>query len=265
MMNQELIQSLANGLLQAEDTATPIPPLTDRYPDMTIDDAYAVQKAVVDKKVARGEVVIGKKIGLTSQGIRDQVGVQEPDYGIMTNAGVVKDGECIDVSKMICPRIEAEIVFVLKNDLDKDYITAWDVINATAGVMPALEIVDSRIQDWRIKIQDTVSDSASYARVVTGGNRLVPISDLDLSMVPMASFRNGELMFTGCGAAVMASNPVNSVVWLANKMKQYSSPLRAGELILSGAFTPVFDFRPGDHVFVRFGSLGNVSLSAQKK
>ena len=263
-MNQDLIQALANELLQAEDTATPLPPLTDRYPEMTIDDAYAVQKAVIDKKVARGEVVIGKKIGLTSQGIRDQVGVQEPDYGIMTNAGVVKDGECINVSKMICPRIEAEIVFVLKKDLDKDYITAWDVIDATAGVMPALEIVDSRIQDWRIKIQDTVSDSASYARVVTGGNRLVPINDLDLAMVPMASFRNGELMFTGCGAAVMASNPVNSVVWLANKMKQYGSPLQAGELILSGAFTPVFDFRPGDHVFVRFGPLGDVSLRAQK-
>lgn len=99
--------------------------------------------------------------------------------------------------------------------------------------------------------------------MVTGGNKLVPIDDLDLSMVPMASFRNGELMFTGCGAAVMGSNPVNSVVWLANKMKQYGSPLRAGELILSGAFTPVFDFRPGDHVYVRFGPLGNVSLSAQ--
>ena len=262
-MENALIEKLADELLAAEDNATPIPPLTDRYPDITVPDAYAIQKAVIDRKVARGEVVIGKKIGLTSQGIRDQIGVQEPDYGIMTSAGVVKDGECIDVSKMICPRIEAEIVFVLKKDLDKDYITAWDVIDATAGVMPALEVVDSRIQDWRIKIQDTVSDSASYARVVTGGNKLVPIDDLDLSMVPMASFRNGELMFTGCDAAVMGSNPVNSVVWLANKMKQYGSPLRAGELILSGAFTPVFDFRPGDHVYVRFGPLGNVSLSAQ--
>ena len=226
MMDQKLVQMLASELLQAEDTATPIPPLTDRYPDITIPDAYAIQKAVIDLKTARGETVIGKKIGLTSQGIRDQVGVQEPDYGVMTSAGVVNDGECIDVSRMICPRIEAEIVFVLKKTLDKDYITAWDVIDATAGVMPALEIVDSRIQDWRIKIQDTISDSASYARVVTGGNKLVPINDLDLSMVPMAS-------------------------------------LQAGELILSGAFTPVFDFRPGDHVFVRFGPLGNVSLSAK--
>lgn len=264
MMEQALILQLAEELLKAEDTATPIAPLTDRYSNITVDDAYAIQKAVIEMKVARGEVIIGKKIGLTSKGIRDQVGVQEPDYGIMTSAGVVKDGECIDVSRMICPRIEAEIVFVLNKDLDKDFITAWDVIDATAGVMPALEIVDSRIKDWRIKIQDTVSDGASYARVVTGGNGLVPISSLDLSMVPMASFRNGELMFTGCGAAVMASNPVNSVVWLANKMKQYGSPLRAGELILSGAFTPVFDFRPGDHVYVRFGPLGNVSLSAAK-
>lgn len=137
------------------------------------------------------------------------------------------------------------------------------MIDATAGVMPALEIVDSRIQDWRIKIQDTISDSASYARVVTGGNKLVPINDLDLSMVPMASFRNGELMFTGCGAAVMASNPVNSVVWLANKMKQYGTPLQAGELILSGAFTPCLTSGRAIHVFVRFGPLGNVSLSAK--
>ncbi len=180
----------------------------------------------------------------------------------MTDAGWVKDDECIDAGKMIYPRIEAEIVFVLKKDLDKKVVTAWDVIDATAGVMPALEIVDSRIKDWRIKIQDTVSDAASYARVVTGGNRLVPINDLDLSMIPMTSFRNGELMYTGCGAAVMASNPVNSVVWLANKMNSFGTPLRAGEIILSGAFTPVFDLRPGDHVFVRFGPLGNVSLSA---
>lgn len=262
-MEQKLIQALADELLKAEDTATPIPPLTDRHPDMTISDAYAIQKGVIERKVARGEVVIGKKIGFTSQGIRDQFGVQEPDYGVMTNAGVVSDGEFIDARKMICPRIEAEIVFVLKKDLDKDFITAWDVIDATAGVMPALEIVDSRIKDWRMKIQDTVSDSASYARVVTGGNKLVPINDLDLSMVPMASYRNGELMFTGCGASVMASSPVNSVVWLANKMKQFGTPLRAGELILSGSFTPVFDFRPGDHVFVRFGPLGNVSLNAK--
>lgn len=264
-MDQVLIQQLANELLVAEDTATPILPLTDRYPNITIQDAYAIQKAVIDLKLARGEVVIGKKIGLTSKGIRDQVGVHEPDYGVMTDAGWVKDGECIDAGKMICPRIEAEIVFVLKKDLDKKVVTAWDVIDATAGVMPALEIVDSRIKDWRIKIQDTVSDAASYARVVTGGNRLVPINDLDLSMIPMASFRNGELMYTGCGAAVMASNPVNSVVWLANKMNSFGTPLRAGEIILSGAFTPVFDFRPGDHVFVRFGPLGNVSLSAQAK
>lgn len=113
-MDQVLIQQLANELLVAEDTATPILPLTDRYPDITIQDAYAIQKAVIDLKLARGEVVIGKKIGLTSKGIRDQVGVHEPDYGVMTDAGWVKDGECIDAGKMICPRIEAEIVFVLK-------------------------------------------------------------------------------------------------------------------------------------------------------
>lgn len=117
MMDQKLVQMLASELLQAEDTATPIPPLTDRYPDITIPDAYAIQKAVIDLKTARGETVIDKKIGLTSQGIRDQVGVQEPDYGVMTSAGVVNDGECIDVSRMICPRIEAEIVFVLKKTL----------------------------------------------------------------------------------------------------------------------------------------------------
>lgn len=262
-MDQVLIQTLAHELLFAEDNATPIPPLTDRYTNITVPDAYAIQKAVIDLKTTRGENVIGKKIGLTSKGIRDQVGVQEPDYGIMTSAGVVLSGETIDLSKMICPRIEAEIIFVLKKDLDMPFVTAWDVIDATAGVMPGLEIVDSRIQDWRIRIQDTVADGASYARVVTGGNRLVPINELDLSMVPMASYRNGELMFTSCGAAVMASNPINSVVWLANKMASYGAPLRAGELILSGAFTPVFDFRPGDHVVARFGALGQVELTGK--
>ena len=256
----KLIELLAHELLVAEDTASPILPLTDRYPGITIDDAYQIQKEVIQLKVNRGEMIIGKKIGLTSKGIREQVGVREPDYGIMTNAGLVLDGESIDLSKLIRPRIEAEIVFVLKEDLKGPFVTPWDVIRATAGVMPALEIVDSRIKDWKIKIQDTVSDSASYARVVTGGNQLVPLTELDLSMVPMASYKNGELVYTACGAAVM-NNPINSVVWLANKMLAYGNPLQAGELILSGSFTPVFDFNPGDSVFVRFGPLGHVSLS----
>ena len=261
-MDQALIRQLAVELLAAEDNATPIPPLTDRYPEITVADAYQVQNTVVEMRLARGEVIIGKKIGLTSKGIQLQVGVTEPDYGVMTNAGLVMDGACIDSRKMIAPRIEPELVFVLERDLDGPQVTPWDVIRATAGVMPALEIVDSRIIDWKIKIQDTVSDAASYARIVTGGNQLIPISSLDLSMVPMALYRNGELVHTACGAAVMA-NPINSVTWLANKMVEYGTPLKAGELILSGSFTPTVDFHPGDHIQANFGPVGKINLLAQ--
>ncbi len=257
-MEQRIIEMLAGELLAAEDTCTPIVSLTERYPDMTIDDGYAIQKCVVAKKLARGEVVIGKKIGLTSEGMRERIGIHEPDYGVMTDRGLILDGK-LHMDTLIKPRIESEIAFILKEDLDKKVVSHWDVIRATAGVMPALELVDSRIKDWKIKIQDTVADAASYARVITGGNRVIPIDGLDLSMIPMAAYKNGQLVSTGCSAAVMG-NPLNAMVWLANKMVHYGTPLRAGELVLSGAFTGVFAVEPGDHVDVRMGTLGSVIL-----
>lgn len=261
MFNEKLVDQLARELIKAEDTCVPIKLFSEKYPNITVEDSYNIQNRVIELKVERGEKIIGKKIGLTSRGIREQLGVFEPDYGSMTDKGLLFGKEELDLSKLIEPRIEAEIVFVLKEDLKGPVVTAWDVISATEGVMPALEVVDTRFDSWKFKIFDTVADSASYARLVVG-NKMTKIDDLDLSIIGMASYKNGELINTASSAEVMG-NPVNSVVWLANKMLEFGNYLKKGEVILSGSLTPVFSIEPGDNVNVIFDRIGNVTLKAK--
>lgn len=262
MFDKNLIDKLAKELIVAEDTCTTIERFSVRYPEITIEDAYKIQDRVIELKLERGEKIIGKKIGLTSKGIREQIGVFEPDYGTLTDRGLIYGKEEIDLSTLIDPKIEAEIVFVLKEDLKGPVVTPWDVIRATEGIMPALEIVDTRFNSWNFKIYDTISDSASYARIVVG-DKMTKLDDLDLSVVGMASYKNGELINTASGAAVMG-NPINSVVWLANKMIEFGNYLKKGEIVLSGSFTPVFPIKPGDHVNVIFDRIGSVTLTAKK-
>lgn len=262
MFNEELINQIAKDLIQAEDNCKTIERVSVRYPEVTMQDAYNIQNKVIELKLARGEVIIGRKIGLTSKGIREQIGVFEPDYGTLTNRGLVLNHEDIDVSKLIEPKIEAEIVFVLKSDLKGPVVTPWDVINATEGIMPALEIVDTRYDSWNFKIFDTIADSASYARIITGDN-LTKLDGVDLSVIGMATYKNGELINTASGAAVMG-NPINSVVWLANKMLEFGNCLKKGEVILSGSLTPVFPFEKGDSIHVVFDRIGSVSTRAKR-
>ncbi|MGI6654197.1 MAG: 2-keto-4-pentenoate hydratase [Christensenellales bacterium] len=260
MSQTKNLHELAVALYNAQKTKTPIPPLTDQRDDLTIEDAYEIQQEVVQMKLADGYKIIGKKIGLTSKEIRKQIGVFEPDYGIITSEGLLTDGGELYMSDFIAPRIESEIVFVLGKDITKDMypVKASDIIDCTLGVAPALEIVDSRIQDWRIKIQDTISDAASYAAIVTG-SRLTPLKDLDLDIIGMAAYKNGELVQASCSAAVMG-NPINAIIWLVNKMLSYGLEFKKGELLLSGSLTPVFDMQAGDHIQVKFDRLGSVSL-----
>lgn len=258
-MDEKLIKDCALEIYNAEKNCSPMGALTDRFSDITIEDAYKIQMAVVDLKLKDGEKIIGKKIGLTNKAIREQIGVHEPDYGIITSSGFVGDGGELDSTTLIAPRIEPEIAFVLKSDLTVDMypVNNMDIINATLGICPALEVVDSRVKDWKIKIQDTISDSASYARIVLG-NRITPLDGLDLRVIGMASYVNGELVTHGSSANVMG-NPIEAVTWLTNKLLKYGVELKAGEIILSGSFTPVFSIKKGDSVLAIFDRLGEVS------
>lgn len=259
-MEQAIIERLAAELYRAQIDRAPIEALTDRCPGITVEDAYQIQLRVVELKKADGQRVIGKKIGLTNKAIRDQIGVQEPDYGIITSDGLLTDGGTLDMNRFIAPRIEPEIAFILGKDLTADMlpIKPWDIIHATRGIAASLEIVDSRIRDWKIRIQDTVADAASYAAVVLS-NRIFPLDGLDLRALGMSAYRNGEIVQTGSSGNVMG-NPITSMTWLANKLLALGVELKAGEIVLSGSFTPVFDIHRGDAVSVVFDHLGEVSL-----
>lgn len=264
MLDQKTRFELAKELYEAQKNQQPITALTDRYPDITLDDAYDIQLQVVKLKESDGIRVIGKKIGLTNKPIREQIGVFEPDYGIITSDGLLLDGETLHMKEFIAPRIESEIAFILGEDINLSQypVTPSDIIHATYGIAPALEVVDSRIKDWKIRIQDTVSDGASYAAIVMG-NQISRLDGLDLRVLGMAAYRNGELVQHGASGSVMG-NPINSVVWLANKLLSLGLEMKKGEIILSGSFTPVFTIHTGDTVHVAFDHLGSVSLHVRQ-
>lgn len=257
-MNSEEITQLSQELLAAEENRTPVDPLTERFPGISVADAYGIQLAVIKTKLGRGEVVVGKKIGLTSRVMQEMYNVREADYGHLLNSGVLLEGQPVSVNELIQPRLEAEICFVLKDDLKGPGITMANVLTATAGVMPAFEIIDSRIRDWKIKIQDTIADNASNAAVVLGG-KLTRIKDLDLRLTGMVFEKNGDIAATGAGAAVLG-NPAQAVAWLANTLSQYGITLKAGEFIMAGALTAALAIKAGDKFTATFDRLGPVTV-----
>ncbi len=251
------IAAYAAELDQAERTRRPIGPLTEREPDLSADDAYRIQLAWMAMRRERGERVVGKKIGLTSHAMQAMLGVFEPDYGHVLDTMVVPPGEPVRLSELLQPKVEGELAFILDRDLPTP-CTVLDVLQATRLVVPALEIVDSRIADWKIKLPDTVADNASSGRVVLAERGVRP-DQLDLTLVGMVFERNGEMLSSGAGAAVLG-NPAAAVAWLANKLAQFDIQLKAGEAILSGAVTAAVEARPGDLFTARFGcGLGSVS------
>jgi len=256
-MEESLIKSLALELLRAEDEAKPVEPISERYPEISVEDAYRIQLEIVRRKIERGEKVVGKKIGLTSRAMMEMLGVDQPDYGHITDRMVVLENDSIDTSKLIAPKVEAEIAFLLKEDLEGPGVTPARVIQATEGVFPALEIIDSRIKDWRIKIFDTVADNAGIARLVLG-SKMTRIENIDLRLIGLVMRKNGEIVATAAGAAVLG-NPVDSVAWLANKLSEFGVSLKRGEIILSGSLIRAFDVKPGDSVIAEFDRLGSVS------
>lgn len=252
-------EELGNQIYRAEKTSQPISPLTETYPDLTPDQAYAAQLEYVRKRQADGAVVKGKKIGLTSKAMQDMLGVDRPDYGHLFDDMIFTEGEPVDTSRLIAPRVEFEIAFVLKADIDGENVSLETVAKAIDYVVPAAEIIDSRIRDWKIKFEDTVADNGSSAGAVFGKQQVKP-DDIDLPSVKMEVFKNGEKLDEGYGSAVLG-NPLEAVVWLARALHEYGIQLKAGEVVLAGALTKAVDVKPGDRFKATFENLGEVDIS----
>lgn len=252
------IIELAEALWRAEYERTPIDPITDAHPDLSVEHAYAIQTHNIERRVAAGAVVRGRKVGLTSRRTQQLLGVDEPTFGVLTDTMFADDGEEIRVDELVAPRVEAEPAFVMGDDLAGPGITTIVALRAIAGVLPAIEVVDSRITDWRVRIADTVADNASSARVVLGG-RITPVDGLDLRLLGVLFSRNGTPIDSGAGAAALG-HPARCVAWLANKLGEFGSGLRRGDVVLPGAMHRMVPVRPGDVFQAEFAHLGAVSV-----
>jgi len=257
-MTPELITTLGDELFAALKGCHVVDPLTTRHPEITIENAYAIQQRLNARRVQAGETVIGKKIGVTSRAVMNMLGVYQPDFGLLTDRMVYNEGEAIPANTLIQPKAEGEIAFILKRDLQGPGIGAADVLAATEGVMACFEIVDSRIRDWKIKIQDTVADNASCGVFVLG-DRVVDPRRVDLNTCGMVLEKNGEIVGTGAGAAALGA-PANAVAWLANTMGRLGMTLRAGEVILSGSLAAMVPVKSGDSLRVTIGGIGGCSV-----
>ncbi|MCL2778115.1 MAG: 2-oxopent-4-enoate hydratase [Polyangiaceae bacterium] len=257
-MDPQLIEKLGDELYDALKACRTLAPLSEQHPGITIDDAYSIQQRLIARRLAAGERVVGKKIGVTSQAVMSMLGVYQPDFGWLTDGMVYNEGEAIVASTLIQPKAEGEIAFVLKQTLKGPGVTAADVLAATEGVMTCFEIVDSRIRDWKIKITDTVADNASCGVFVLG-DRLVDPREVDLGTCGMVLEKNGEIVATGAGAAALG-HPANAVAWLANTLGQRGISLEAGEVILSGSLAAMAPVQAGDSLRVSIGGIGGCSV-----
>ena len=254
---QATIVGCADRLWQAEVERVPISPITERGADLTVQDAYAIQTHNVARKVSAGKVVRGRKVGLTSRPMQELLGVAEPNFGVLLDDMFVDGGDEVRLETMVQPRVEAEVAFVMASGLEGPGVTATDALVATAGVLAAIEIVDSRIADWRIQLVDTVADNASSGKVVLG-SRLSPISEIDPRLIGVLFYRNGKPIESGAGAAALG-NPARCVAWLANKLATFGEGLRAGDVVLPGALHRMVPVRPGDVFRAEFAHLGSVT------
>ncbi len=258
MLDENTIHAFSDELFGALRECRMIEPLTEREPEMSLEDAYRVSERLLQHRLDDGEKVIGKKIGVTSKAVQNMLNVHQPDFGYLTDRMVFGNGEDIPLDQMIQPRAEGEIAFILKKDLNGPGVTNADVLAATEAVMPCFEIVDSRIRDWKIRIQDTIADNASCGVFVLG-DRAVDPRNLELATVGMVVEKNGEILSTGAGAAALGS-PVNCVAWLANTLGRFGIPLKAGEVILSGSLVPLEPVKAGDFMRVEIGGIGSASV-----
>lgn len=253
------LAEIARALSKAEETATPIDPLNERWPGLDVADAYAIQRLNIEERIARGAVIRGHKVGLSSRAMQEMMGVDECDFGHLTDDMFVFEGDTLDTSGLVHPRVEVEVAFVLGRGLPGRSCHVGDVLAATEFVLPALEIIDSRIRDWKIGLVDTIADNASSCRVVLGGNP-VRLTDLaDLRRVEARLEMDGKEVARGCADAVLG-NPASAVAWLARKLAEFDVRLEAGHVIMPGSCTRAFDAKPGSVARAEFDGLGPVEV-----
>jgi 2-oxopent-4-enoate/cis-2-oxohex-4-enoate hydratase len=257
-MEQRQIEQYGDELFQSLIDRKTVAPLTSRESGITIEDAYHIQQRMLARRIEKGARIVGKKIGVTSKAVMDMLNVHQPDFGYLLDTMIYNEGEAIPMETLIQPKAEGEIAFILKSDLNGPGISNADVLRATECVMPCFEIVDSRITDWKIKIQDTVADNASCGVFVLGDHATDP-RKVDLTTCGMVLEKNGEIVGTGAGAAALGS-PVNAVAWLANTLGRLGIPLKAGEVILSGSLAAMFPVKAGDNLRVSIGGIGGCSV-----
>jgi 2-keto-4-pentenoate hydratase len=258
-MTPEQRATAAESLRVAERERTPIEPLIAEWPDMDVVDAYEIQLLNLRNQLEAGRVVRGHKVGLSSRAMQEMLGVEEPDYGHLLDDMFVFEGFDVDTASLCQPRVEVEVGFILGAPLPAPGCNVADVLRATRYVVPALEIIDSRIADWKISLRDTIADNASSARVVLGGNA-TRIDAVDPRSIGATLYRNGERIAAGTSGAVLG-NPATAVAWLANKVYEFGVGLEAGHVILPGSCTRACDIVAGDTVRAEFEVLGSVTVN----
>lgn len=260
-LDRTLIAALGDELFEALRARRTVAPLSGRHAGITIDDAYHISLHMLQRRERQGERVIGKKIGVTSRAVQEMLDVHQPDFGFLTDAMQHPCGATVSLAAagLIQPRAEGEIAFLLKADLQGPGVTREQVLDATEWVAPCFEIVDSRIDDWKIRIEDTVADNASCGVFCVGDTHADPRA-LDLAAAPMQLWRNGEPAGSGLGSAVQG-HPAEAVAWLANTLGRFGIPLRRGELVLSGALAPLVPVAAGDVFTMRIEGLGTCSIA----
>lgn len=259
MLSDEVRAQLAADLAQAERSRVPMTPLTDRFGEIDVVDAYEIQLINIRQRVAEGARIVGHKVGLSSKAMQDMMGVDEPDYGHLLDEMEVFENVPVPSSKFLYPRVEVEVGFILSEDLPGAGCTEEDVVAATAAFAPAIELIDTRITNWQIKLCDTIADNASSAGWVLGEARVSP-KDIDIRNIDAVLTNHGEVVAEGRSDAVLG-NPVTAVAWLARKVESFGVRLKAGDIVLPGSCTRAIDAPPGSDFVADFAGLGSVHLS----
>ncbi|MEV6060116.1 2-keto-4-pentenoate hydratase [Nocardia asteroides] len=259
MLTTSVRTEVAAELARAELDRVALSPIADRYPEIDVVDAYEIQLLNIRRRLADGARIVGHKVGLSSKAMQQMMGVDEPDYGHLLAEMEVFEDIPVDTSKYLLPRVEVEVGFVLGADLPGEDCTEADVLAATVAYAPSIELIDSRIKDWKIGLADTISDNASSAGFVLGKERVAP-ADIDIKAIDAVLTRNGEVIAEGRSDAVLG-DPVIAVAWLARKVATFGVRLRKGDIVLPGSCTRAIDARPGDEFLAEFSGLGSVRLS----
>lgn len=263
-LEQSVIGALAAELHEAEKTGVQIPQFSQRYPDIEFVDSYRIQREWMKLKLAEGRRPIGRKIGLTSRAMQKVANISEPDYGVLLDDMQFDDGARIPAGRFIKPWVEVELAFILKSSLKGPDVSIFDVLNATDWVVPAIEIIDARVQriDLVTKAQrrvlDTIADNAANGGIVLGSKPFRPDS-VDLRWIGAILYKNGAVEETGLGAGVL-NHPANGIAWLARKLSAWDEQLEAGEIVLAGSFTRIVEAAPGDQFCADYGPLGSVNV-----